>query len=67
MRGSTETFGPMFVYVTTEQFVSINHPPRSLKPLVDAALSILDRDFDALHSKTGRPSVIDAFADSLAG
>lgn len=57
MRGSTETFGPMFVYVTTEQFVSKNHPLRSLKPLVDAALSKLDRDFDALYSKTGRPSV----------
>lgn len=57
MRGSSESFGPMFVYVTTEQFVSKNHPLRSLKPLVDAALSKLNRDFDALYSSTGRPSV----------
>jgi len=47
----------MFVYVTTEQFVSKNHPLRSLKPLVDAALSKLNSEFDALYSSTGRPSV----------
>jgi len=57
MRGSSELSGPMFVYVTTEQFVSKNHPLRSLKPLVDAALSKLDREFNDLYSSTGRPSV----------
>jgi len=57
MRGSAESAGPMFVYVTTEQFVSKNHPLRSLKPLVDTALSKLDRVLDALYSTTGRPSV----------
>lgn len=57
MRGSAESSGRMFVYVTTEQFVSKNHPLRSLKPLVDTALSKLDREFDALYCSTGRPSV----------
>ncbi|NWJ99003.1 MAG: IS5 family transposase [Chloroflexi bacterium] len=57
MRGSAESMGPMFVYVTTEQFVSKNHPLRSMKPLVDAALSKLDREFDSLYSSTGRPSI----------
>lgn len=56
MRGSSERLGPMFVYVTTEQFVPKKHPLRSLKPLVDTALSKLDREFDALYASTGRPS-----------
>lgn len=57
MRGSAESSGRMFVYVTTEQFVSKNHPLRSLKPLVDTALSKLDHEFNALYASTGRPSV----------
>src|SRR6185369_8296095 len=57
MRGSTNCLGPMFVYVSTEQFVPKKHPLRSLKPLVDSALSKLDREFDSLYSSTGRPSI----------
>jgi len=57
MRGSSDCLGPMFVYVSTEQFVPKKHPLRSLKPLVDSALSKLDREFDALYSSTGRPSI----------
>lgn len=57
MRGSDSTAGPMFVYVTTEHFVPKNHPFRLLKPLVDTALSKLDREFDVLYSSSGRPSV----------
>lgn len=57
MRGTGESNGSLFVYVTTEQFVSKNHPLRTLKPLVDSALSKLDREFDSLYSSTGRPSI----------
>jgi transposase len=57
MRGSSDSLSPMFVYVTTEQFVPKRHPLRSLKPLVDSALSKLDREFDALYASTGRPSI----------
>jgi len=57
MRGSTNCLGPMFVYVSTEQFVPKKHPLRSLKPLVDSALSKLDRELDAIYSSTGRPSI----------
>jgi transposase len=57
MRGSSDCLGPMFVYVTTEQFVPKKHPLRSLKPLVDSALSKLDSEFDALYASTGRPSI----------
>jgi transposase len=57
MRGSDESIGPMFVYVTTEQFLPKNHPLRTLKPLVDSALSKLDREFDTLYASTGRPSI----------
>lgn len=57
MRGSSDCLGPMFVYVSTEQFVPKKHPLRSLKPLVDSALSKLDREFDALYASTGRPSI----------
>jgi transposase len=57
MRGSSDTIGPMFVYVTTEQFVPKKHPLRSLKPLVDSALSNLDSEFDTLYASTGRPSI----------
>jgi transposase len=47
----------MFVYVTTEQFVPKKHPLRTLKPLVDTALSKLDSEFNALYASTGRPSI----------
>jgi transposase len=57
MRGSSDCLGPMFVYVTTEQFVPKKHPLRTLKPLVDTALSKLDSEFNALYASTGRPSI----------
>ncbi len=57
MRGSGKSTGPMFVYVTTEHFVPKHHPLRKLKPLVDSALSQLDREFDALYASVGRPSI----------
>jgi transposase len=47
----------MFVYVTTEQLVPKKHPLRTLKPLVDTALSKLDSEFNALYASTGRPSI----------
>lgn len=57
MRGSDKSIGPMFVYVTTEQFVPKHHPLRKLKPLVDSALLQLDREFDSLYASGGRPSI----------
>ena len=57
MRGSDSSTSPMFVYVTTEQFIPKRHPLRTLKPLVDSALSKLDREFEALYASTGRPSI----------
>ena len=57
MRGSSDCLGPMFVYVTTEQFVPKKHPLRTLKPLVDTALSKLDSELNALYASTGRPSI----------
>lgn len=57
MRGEDGCAGPMFVYVTTEHFVSKNHPLRLLKPLVDTALSNLNKELSVLYSSTGRPSI----------
>jgi transposase len=43
--------------VTPEQLVPADHPIRSIKPIVDAALGELDAIFDAMYSDVGRPSI----------
>ncbi len=47
----------MFSYVTLERRIPQDHPLRGIRVLVDAALGRMDRQFDALYAKTGRPSI----------
>ena len=47
----------MFSYVSPEERVPTDHPLRAVRQLVDEILRSLSRDFDALYSKVGRPSI----------
>ena len=57
MRGSDRRSGALFSYVDLEARVRRDHPLRSIRQLVDAALDTLSGDFSALYSGMGRPSI----------
>ena len=57
MRGDDRQQGAMFSYVSPEARVPKDHPLRPLRQMVDAALSELSSEFDALYSRLGRPSI----------
>ena len=57
MRGIESKTDAMFVYVSPEAFVPKDHPLRPIRTMVDKALAELDREFAALYSDTGRPSI----------
>ncbi len=57
MRGTDERTGSLFSYVDIEARVRKDHPLRTIRAVVDAALAALETDFSALYSRAGRPSV----------
>lgn len=57
MRGSDERTGSLFSYVDLEARVRGDHPLRTIRAIVNAALSDLSRDFTALYTDFGRPSI----------
>lgn len=57
MRGENQSTQSMFCYVSPETMVPKDHPLRSLKVMVDAALKEISVHFDAIYSHTGRPSI----------
>jgi len=57
MRGEDERSGKLFSYVDLEARVRRDHPLRGIRVLVNAALLALERDFTALYSSMGRPSI----------
>jgi transposase len=57
MRGSDERSGSLFSYVDLEARVRGDHPLRTIQAIVNAALSDLSRDFTALYTDFGRPSI----------
>ncbi|MGO3934917.1 transposase, partial [Rhodopseudomonas pseudopalustris] len=57
MRGSDERSGALFSYVDLEARVRPDHPLRTIRRLANAALNDLSRDFDALYTSFGRPSI----------
>ena len=57
MRGSDNRAGELFSYVDLEARVRRDHPLRGIRVLVNAALLALERDFTALYSSMGRPSI----------
>lgn len=57
MRGNDSKTESMFVYVAPESYVPKDHPLRPIRALADKALDELDREFEAMYSSTGRPSI----------
>lgn len=57
MRGREGEDGGLFSYVSLEKRVPSDHPLRAIKVLADEALAGLSGRFDALYSRTGRPSI----------
>jgi transposase len=47
----------MFSYLSPEQRVRPDHPLRAIRAMADMALWNLSKRFDAMYSKTGRPSI----------
>ena len=57
MRGEDRRSGSLFSYVDIEKRVRRDHPLRTIKTFVDEALAGLHREFAALYSRIGRPSI----------
>ena len=57
MRGGDERTGSLFSYVDLETRVGKDHPLRTIRRLVNEALSALSADFSAMYSRLGRPSI----------
>ncbi|NOJ50966.1 transposase, partial [Bradyrhizobium archetypum] len=57
MRGGDNRTGWLFSYVDLEARVRCDHPLRAIRTIVNEALSALEREFAALYSPIGRPSI----------
>src|SRR6201997_2714699 len=57
MRGQDHQQSDIFSYLSPEQRVRRDHPLRAIRAMADLALWSLSKRFDAMYSKTGRPSI----------
>jgi len=57
MRGEDCKSGSLFSYVDLEARVPRTHPLRIIRVIVNDVLSSLSSEFEALYSRTGRPSI----------
>ena len=58
MRGSDQAAAAMFSYVDLESRVRRDHPLRTIRMIVNEALSGMSADFEALYvTGVGRPSI----------
>ncbi|MBM3551421.1 MAG: IS5 family transposase [Alphaproteobacteria bacterium] len=57
MRGGDARSGALFSYVDLEARVGKSHPLRAIRQLVNEGLSGLEKEFSALYSPMGRPSI----------
>jgi transposase len=57
MRGIDHQTGHLCGYVNPEAMVPADHPLRTIRPLVNAALEHLSPAFDQIYSPIGRPSI----------
>ncbi|CDZ41073.1 ISXoo14 transposase [Neorhizobium galegae bv. officinalis] len=57
MRGGDVRSGELFSYVDLEDRVRSDHPLRTIRQIVNDALVLLEREFAALYSPIGRPSI----------
>ena len=55
----------MFSYISLEERVPATHPLRKLRAVVDALLATMNREFDAVYARRGRPSVPPEMLDAL--
>jgi transposase len=60
MRDGDRRSGNLFSYVDLEARVAVDHPLRSIRTIVDDALSGLSNEFKVLYSHLGRPSIAPA-------
>src|ERR1700675_1469183 len=57
MRGDDRQPDAMFSYVSMEDRIPQDHPLRTMRTLVDAALREMSPRFALMYAKTGRPSI----------
>jgi transposase len=57
MRGTDERSGSLFSYVDLEARVAKGHPLRTIRAIVNQALSDLSADFAGMYAPLGRPSI----------
>jgi transposase len=57
MRGQDHQQSDIFSYLSPEQRVRPDHPLRAIRAMADLALWSMSGRFDAMYSKTGRPSI----------
>lgn len=57
MRGTPDRQLALLSSLSTEDLIPAEHPIRRIRVVVDAVLSEMDGSFDAMYSKSGRPSV----------
>src|SRR5580700_10128407 len=57
MRGTDERSGSLFSYVDLEARIPKGHPLRTIREIVNVALSKLSADFEAVYAPLGRPSI----------
>jgi transposase len=57
MRGADYQQSGMFSYISAERRVPEDHPLRTIRAMVDAALCNMGPQFDAMYAKVGRPSI----------
>lgn len=57
MRGEQQPQEIFIAYVSPETSVPAGHPIRQIRRVADQALRDLTKDFDAMYSKAGRPSI----------
>ena len=46
----------MLSALSTEDLISLDHPIRRIRVVIDAVLSELDDEFDSMYASSGRPS-----------
>ena len=57
MRGTDHQQADMYSYLSPEARVRADHPLRAIRMMADEALKNMSTRFDAMYSKTGRPSI----------
>jgi transposase len=58
MRGVDRRSGRLFSYVDIEARVAADHPLRQIRAIVNEALAALNKSFEALYAREGRPSIL---------